>query len=491
MFLLRLKSIENLRTISPGEFGKLLGLDRVAEVKTLRSRISCFSSQGQAKQWSLELCKDWMEKEPEYCGALYVDGHVRIYNGNKTKLPARHVSRQKLCLRGMTDFWVNDFLGRPFFVVSKAVNVGLIKIIKEDILPELLLIVPNQPTQKQLAENRYLSRFMLVFDREGYSPEFIKEMWNLRIACCTYKKNVKDKWPIAEFKRVSVTLSHGESTEMYLAERGVFLNGKLWVREIRKLTECGHQTTIISTDFTTEIGRLSVAMFSRWGQENFFKYMMEHYGIDRLIEYELEDIDDTEKVINPEYRMLDNRIKSITGKLQRKQAGFMSIEVPYDMPESRRIKLENKKAEYLEDIDEMQSELQALRKQRSEVKKHILFSQLPEDQKFKSLASEKKMIINTVKMISYRAETCLVGIAREYISHKDEARNFVRILMKSDIDMEVDNENQILYVFIHNLSSRSLDIVAQKLCDELNKSETCYPATNLKLFYKLVSSNYT
>jgi hypothetical protein len=26
-------------------------------------------------------------------------------------------------------------------------------------------------------------------------------------------------------------------------------------------------------------------MFARWNQENFFKYMREHYGLDRLVEH--------------------------------------------------------------------------------------------------------------------------------------------------------------------------------------------------------------
>ena len=45
-------------------------------------------------------------------------------NGNKTSLPKRYVSRQKLCLRGLTDYWVNDATGQPFFVVTRAVNAG-------------------------------------------------------------------------------------------------------------------------------------------------------------------------------------------------------------------------------------------------------------------------------------------------------------------------------------------------------------------------------
>ncbi len=55
--------------------------------------------------------------------------------GHLTKLPKRHVSREKLCLRSITDYWVNDGAGRPFFVVEKTVDPDLLKTQEEDIVP--------------------------------------------------------------------------------------------------------------------------------------------------------------------------------------------------------------------------------------------------------------------------------------------------------------------------------------------------------------------
>ena len=57
---------------------------------------------------------------------------------------------------------------------------------KQDIVPRLLAEVPGQPTGEELAAHPYRCRFTLVFDREGYSPEFFQSMWEARIACQTY-----------------------------------------------------------------------------------------------------------------------------------------------------------------------------------------------------------------------------------------------------------------------------------------------------------------
>ena len=43
MALSRIKTIESLRWCAPGEWGKLLGLDRVPEVRTLRKKIKGLS----------------------------------------------------------------------------------------------------------------------------------------------------------------------------------------------------------------------------------------------------------------------------------------------------------------------------------------------------------------------------------------------------------------------------------------------------------------
>ncbi len=168
--LLRIRNIESLQYHSPGELGKVVGLDRVAEVKTIREKLGILAKQNNVQQWNSELSKEWMYSAGMISGLLYVDGKVRVYHGKKTRLPKRFVTREKLFLRGMSDYWVNDAIGQPYFVVSSAHNKGLLSILKTDIIPKLLREVPNQPTKSELTRNPQLSRFSVIFDRKGYSP---------------------------------------------------------------------------------------------------------------------------------------------------------------------------------------------------------------------------------------------------------------------------------------------------------------------------------
>lgn len=119
MALARIPSIEQLRYVAPGEWGHLLGLDRIPEVRTLRAKLELLCAElGRAARWNTELAKLWMsERTPvgEAGMAFYVDGHVRVYHGQLTKLPRHYVARQRLLLRATVDYWVNALGGEPFF----------------------------------------------------------------------------------------------------------------------------------------------------------------------------------------------------------------------------------------------------------------------------------------------------------------------------------------------------------------------------------------
>jgi len=79
-------------------------------------------------------------------------------------------------MSGSTDYWINDNTGQPFFVVNELIAGGFIEKIKLEIIPRLNEDVPRQPSKEALEQNPLLSKYMLVFDREGYSPEFFYDI---------------------------------------------------------------------------------------------------------------------------------------------------------------------------------------------------------------------------------------------------------------------------------------------------------------------------
>ena len=482
MALGRIRRPEGLRHIPPGEFGKVIGLDRVPEVRTLREKIGLLAANGQTQAWMQNLSKSWMQADPEEAGYLYVDGHVRVYDGAVANLPKRFVSRERLCLRGTTDYWINDAIGRPFFVVSKAVTEGMGEVLLKDIVPELLKSVPQQPTEKELDDDPQLHRFVIVFDRECSNYKFISQLWEQRIGAITYRKNVKDKWPAEEFVEQVVPVLGGGSTKMKLAMRQTTLSsGKqsISVTEVRRLSDTGHQTAIITT--AKKLGSTTIAsrMFARWCQENFFAYMMQHYDIDGLIEYGAQEIPGTTLVINPKRRALEKAIKQL--RLTEKQ--YQARLTLYTLEEDHEVQ---KKAECVESIQELQAEMDVLRASRKETPKKVTVESLPKEQRPTELLPLSKQLSDTVKMIAYRAETAMVAMLRKHLNKEDEARALVRALFVSSGDIEPNEQSNTLTIKIHRMATPAHDKALGALLADLTDQAFCHPETGAKMIFRLV-----
>lgn len=492
MVLCRIKTVEKLRGHPPGELGKLLGLDRIPEVRCLREKMDVLSAADAAEVWAAHLSRYWMEAEPESVGTFYVDGHVRIYNGGKTKLPRRYVSRQRLCLRGTTDYWVNDAIGRPFFVIEKPVDPGLINVLDQDIVPRLLKDHPTLPDELELAQNPYLCRFVLVFDREGYSPAFLGKMWREhRIGCITYHKHPSGDWPESWFTEKTATMPNGETVTMRLAEMGSLVGtGKdaLWMTEVRKLTDSGHQTSLISTAYDLPHTDLAVRLFSRWCQENFFKYMKKHFEIDMLSEYGVIEFPDTERVVNPRWRELDRTRNQLQNKIRYRRASLAKMKMH---PESEvdLVKYQKwvmKQSELWEEITQYEHDLETVKAKLKNVKKHITWGELEQKDRFYRLIPGRKRLMDTVRMIAYRAETAMAAILIGPTVDMSDARRLLQNLFVTDADIFPDPENKILRVRIHHASTPADNRSISALLQALNEARIKYPGTDLRMVYELV-----
>jgi hypothetical protein len=334
MALARIKNPEQLKQCKPGEMGKIIGLDRIPEVRCLREKIKFLSDQQQAQNLNHLLVDHWYNHPSENVSFLYIDGHVRIYYGYEANLPAKFISRQKLCLSATTEYWVNDAAGLPVMMVTGELTEKLQHAIEEYIIPELqkttLLPSPRLAISKEKMDDNHAQPdtaspvCTLVFDREAYEPAFFERLWKqYQIAILTYRKNVKDQWPEQSFKHSEVKVLE-QTITMQICQQETVLNGVSF-REIRRLTDSGHQTAIVTNN--TIISRETAAgrMFGRWSQENFFRYMIIDYDFDKMIGYGTETIDENREVINPLYRRMRHTLKKEREKTARVKAKLFPL----------------------------------------------------------------------------------------------------------------------------------------------------------------------
>ena len=142
MALLRIKRPEALKEHCPQDLGRVLGLDRALEVKTLRRKLSRLAAIGRAEEFGRALAKRRACGLEDALGFLYVDGHVRAYHGSRT-LPKAHITQLRLSMPATTDYWVGDARGDPLLVVTADANDGLVKMLPP-VLVEVLKVVGDR-----------------------------------------------------------------------------------------------------------------------------------------------------------------------------------------------------------------------------------------------------------------------------------------------------------------------------------------------------------
>jgi len=251
MALLRIKRPESLKEHSPEDLGRVLGLDRAPEVKTLRRKLSRLAAPGRTTEFGRALAVRRVAARGAAMGFLYVDGHVRVYHGERT-LPKAHVARMRLPMPATSDYWVNDATGEPLFVVTAEANAGLVKMLPI-VLDEIRALVGER-------------RVTVVFDRGGWSPRLFQSLVSEGFDILTYRKERWRPVPKNRFK-VYRLLIDGRGIEYALADQGVRPpGGRLRLRQVTRLTESGHRTPIITSRRDLAAAEVAYRMLERCGR---------------------------------------------------------------------------------------------------------------------------------------------------------------------------------------------------------------------------------
>jgi transposase-like protein len=470
MALLRIRTPEQLQGQPPGELGILLGLDRVPEVKTLRRKLAELAARRQATPFSQQLAERWIRDQADAVGLLYIDGHVRPYHGTAHTLPETYVTRRRLCMPATTDLWVQQQDAQPLFVVTAPANDDLLAMLRTQILPEVRRLVGER-------------RVTLGFDREGWSPKFFQECEAHGFDILTYRKGPYTMWPRATFRSITETVD-GREIRYTLAERRVEVLPGFRMREVRRLCDNGHQTAILTTRQDLPIAVVAYRMFERWTQENFFRYMRQHFALDALVTYAVEPADPDRTIPNPARKALRKQLTE--GRTALKALEQALGHAARTNPDRRRPTMRGFKIAHGALGQQLRAQEQ--RCHRLAVRLAALLERVPlkavmAEEDIVKLAPEAKHLTDTIKMVAYRAETALVRcLAPHYAKTEDEGRALIREMLSSSADIIPDGHR--LRIRLHALANPRSNQALAHVCATLNALGLQYPGTTLTLVYE-------
>jgi prepilin-type processing-associated H-X9-DG protein len=469
MALWRIKRPEGLKEYSPQDLGRVLGLDRAPEVKTLRRKLARLAAAGKAAPFGQALAQQRIALRGEALGFLYADGHVRVYHGKHT-LPKTHVARMRISLPATSDYWVNDSAGDPLLVITAQANAGLVKMLP-GILDQVRALVGRR-------------RVTVVFDRGGYSPKLFQQILASQFDLLTYRKGRGPRIPRQCFHACR-TRRDGRTVTYLLADQEVrLLKGRLRLRQVTRLAEDGHQTPILTSRRDLPPAQVAYRTFERWRQENFFKYLREEYALDALVEYAAVPDDPTREVPNPAWAAVDAQLRQAQAHFDRLQAEY-GLEALTSLERQRRTMRGFKIAQGKlgQRILKAWQRVLQLEKRRAAVPRRVPVQAVTKEPVVK-LAPERKHLTNLIKMVAYQAESDLLRlVAPHYRRVGDEGRTLLQSALGSAADLEVTQTELRVTLAAQSSPHRTRAIAA--LCKELNQQETYFPGSRLRLRYQI------
>ncbi len=456
---------EGLTRIPPSAIGRLLGLDRAPEANRLRIRMAELAGEKKSDELVMGLARRHLDAHPDALGLFYTDGHVRAYHG-KEDIPKAHVARMRIAMPAELDTWVCDQFGTGLLVWQAepgASLAGELRIVCEKIRQ---LVGPE-------------ARPTICFDRGGWSPKLFAQLKEAGFSILTYRKGPVPREPRGAFAPVSFTDEAGRPHEYLLGDRTVRISyndpkkRRFTCRQITRLDEAsGHQTQIITTRTDPDPGLVAHAMFSRWRQENFFRYQRAHYALDGLDAYETTPDDPTRLVKNPERLDADRVLKAARRSLVMAEAkeGKDSLE-----GRSADASLQEAFAEARAEVERLGQVAKAIPAKAPLAKVH------PEAAR---IDVERKRIMDAIRMATYNAESALARlIAPHYARALDDARSLLHEIFKASADLEIEGDR--LHVRILPLTAPRRTRALAALCEDLTATTTLYPGTDLTLVYSV------
>jgi len=472
--LLRIKRPEQVKEYQPDRLGQIVGLDRAPEVKTIRRKLCRLAAMRRAGELMKVLAGGRIDKDRQRIAFLYVDGHVREYHGQYPLSKAKKPQRQ-VVTPAATDTWIHDAGGEPLLVVTHEVNAKLTQVL-ETILADVRRLVPKPQR-----------RITVIFDRGGFSPKLFARLIAAGFDVITYRKGKVRKLPGERFtvqrKRID-----GSWREYEVCDRPRVRVGKrppqdqrggvgkcFWMREVRVLRKDGRQTSILTNRIDLAAVAVAYRMFSRWRQENFLKYMGEEYALDALVEYGAEDVSAEVDRPNPQWAKMSKRLRESRTEVARLEAELGGEAAENDeatRPTMRGFKIAH--AALRRRLQQAKTRVQQLFQKRKAIPKRIPASDL------KKLKTERKLIVDAIKMAAYQVETELLGMLQgHYARTRDEGRTLLHAAFQSAARLEVTEDELRVTIAAQSSPHRTAALAA--LCARLDALATAFPGTKLRL----------
>jgi hypothetical protein len=475
---------EGATRVPPAALGRVLGLDRAPEVKTIRRKLGELAAAGKAADLVMALARRHAAARPDALGFLYVDGHARVYHGTRT-VQKTHVARLKFPAPATMETWVTDQDGDPVFMVVAEPSDSLAGELRR-LLPQL----------RQVAgEGR---RVTVCFDRGGWSPALFADITAAGFEVLTWRKGPAPELPAEAFTAVTSTDDRGRVHEYDLADttaelgisEGPRKGQTVTLRQVTRLVpaKAGATRQIHALTSRTDLtaGEICWRLTSRWREENYFRYARTHFALDALDCYAAVPDDPDRMVPNPAKKAAAARRRQAEAAAQAaetaRDAALLHLRSPAP---GQAAWITNQVINALAaPVEAAWHELDDAGQAAAATPARVPLGTLAPD--MARLDAETKQITHAIRMAAYNAETALArALDGHYARAGDEAYALIREALTTSGDVRPGPGELVIRLDPLTAPRRTQALAA--LCDQLNQAESRYPGTDLVLRYEVKS----
>jgi hypothetical protein len=472
---------EGAARIDPAALGRVLGLDRAPEVKTIRRKIGYLADAGRAGDWIAAMAARHVADRPAQAAVLYVDGHVRAYQGTR-KIAKTHVPRLKFPAPATVETWVADAAGDPLLVVLAEPGASL--------AAELRRLIPAMRTM--VGDGR---RVLVGFDRGGWSPTLFADLHAAGFDTLTWRKGKIADIDEAAFTECTHIDEHGRSHTWVLADTEAELDiaegprkGQVFPMRQISLHDAARtrQMHILTTRRDLTPGEVRYRMGSRWRQENHYRYARMHFDFDSHDTYRAAVDDPTRMVPNPAKKTAYAQVEKARRAVQHAEnvADRELLEISSPPPGTRTLLTNEMLNTINADVHATQSTLNAALAAHKEIPARLPLAEVNPGQQV--LDTETKLIHHAIRIAAYNTAQTLaraIVTATGYTRAGDEAHTLIRTALAGSGDIIPDHDNATLHIRLDPLSAPRHTAAIAELCHVLNDTNTVYPGTNLTMRY--------
>ena len=485
MALLREARAEGATRIPPEALGRVLGLDRAPEVKTIRRKLGELAAAGKAADLQLALARHHAAATPDTLGFLYIDGHTRAYFG-KRDIQKMHLARLKFPGPATEETWVTGSAGDPLLVVMAQPSSSLAAQIR-DLLPALRDIAGPG------------ARPVLCFDRGGWSPALFADITDAGFDLLTYRKNDTGKdipdLPGTAFATARCTGDDGRehaydladtTTDLTISE-GEHKGRVLTLRQVtRRKPGDTRQVHILTTRPAAALPAAAVIyrMTSRWREENYFRYGRAHFALDALDTYAITAEDPARLVPNPAKKTAAATVRTAKKTLAAAEAARQDKLAALRSPApGASVVITNTTLARLDaPVTAARRDLDAAQAAARAIPAKIPLSE--HNPAMVKLDTETKLITHAIRMAACNTETILArALNGRYARAGDEAYALIREALHASGDIIIHGST--LHIRLDPLSAPRRTRALAALCEQLNTAPATYPGTTLTLHYEV------